>query len=108
MQIEIVIDGEKKVFVASIVPMLAKRKYLKIMAEAEEKGKDENYIPTFREQLEEEDKLAGILANVVFDGQFTVEQLYKGASDEYVYSKLREAVFGKPNNEEDEGNGKGA
>lgn len=96
MQIELYIDGEKKIFTTPIVPMLAKRKFLEIMARAEKKAEEnENYIPSHEEQLEEEDELIGILANVVFGGQFTVEQVYNGASDEYVYEKLREAVFGK-------------
>lgn len=107
MQIELYIDGENKVFSTPFVPMLAKRKYLKVMAETETKAKDENYVPSYQDQLEEEDELAGILANVVFNSQFTVEQLYNGASDEYVYSKLREAVFGKPKTEGNEGNEKG-
>ena len=107
MQIELYIDGEKKVFTTPVVPMLAKRKYFEIMARSEEKFKeDPNYVPSYKEQLEEEDELAGVLANVVFGGQFTVEQLYSGASDKYVYSKLREAVFGKPN-EDDKGNEQG-
>lgn len=104
MQIELYIDGEKKVFTAPYVPMLAKRKYLEIMARTEEKQKaNENYEPSFKEQLEEENELLSILSDVIFKGQFTIEQLVSGASDEYVYSKLREAVFGeKPENEEDD------
>lgn len=104
MQIELYIDGEKKVFTAPYVPMLAKRKYLEIMVRTEEKQKaNENYEPSFKEQLEEENELLGILTDIVFKGQFTIEQLVAGASDEYVYAKLREAVFGeKPSNEEDD------
>ena len=95
MQIELYIDGEKKVFTAPYVPMLAKRKYLEIMVRTEEKQKaNENYEPSFKEQLEEENELLSILCDVIFKGQFTIEQLVAGASDEYVYSKLREAVFG--------------
>lgn len=110
MQIDIYIDGEKKTFVAPIVPMLAKRKYLEIEAAAEEKSKaDENYYPSAKEQLEEENEMLAILCDVVFNGQFTVDQLVSGAEDEYVYSKLREAVFGKPKTDkvEQEGNEKG-
>ena len=108
MQIELYIDGEKKTFTTPFVPMLAKRKYLEITAATEEKIKEnENYIPSPKEQLEEENELLTILCDVVFGGQFTLEQLVAGASDEYVYSKLREAVFGKPKNS-DEGNEKGA
>lgn len=100
MQIELYVDGEKKVFTTPYVPMLAKRKYLEIEAKAEEKRKEnEDYLPSAKEQLEEENELLGILCDVVFGGQFTVEQLVAGASDEYVYSKLREAVFGKPKEE---------
>lgn len=102
MQIEIFIDGEKKTFIAPVVPMLAKRKFLEIEATAEERER----VPTAREQLEEENELAAILADVVFGGQFTAEQLYSGVSDEYFYSKLREACFGKPE-ESKEGNEKG-
>jgi|SRR5690606_30368026 hypothetical protein len=107
MQIELYIDGEKKVFTTPVVPMLARRKYFEIMAKNEEKLKeDPNYIPSYKEQLEEEDELLGVLANVIFNGQFTVEQLYNGADYEYVYSKLREAVFGKQM-EADKGNEQG-
>ena len=100
MQIELYIDGEKKVFTTPFVPMLAKRKYLEVTAAAEEKMKEnENYIPSPKEQLEEENELLTILCDVVFSKQFTLDQLVAGASDEYVYSKLREAVFGKPKEE---------
>ena len=106
MQIELYIDGEKKVFTAPFVPMLAKRKYLEIEAKNEEKmskakEKGEEYIPTPKEQLDEENELLGILCDIVFKKQFTIDQLVNGASDKYVYSKLREAVFGIPA-EEDE------
>lgn len=96
MQIELYIDGEKKVFTAPYVPMLAKRKFLEIEARAEEKRKkDKHYIPSPQEQLEEENELISILTDVIFKGQFTIEQVYEGASDEYVYEKLREAIYGK-------------
>lgn len=108
MQIELYIDGEKKIFTAPFVPMLAKRKYLEIEAKAEEKVKEnKSYFPSAKEQLEEEDEMVGIIANVVFSGQFTVEQVYNGASGEYVNSKLAEAVFGKPKTEGNEGNEQG-
>lgn len=102
MQIELYIDGEKKLFSSPFVPMLAKRKYLELMARAEQREED----PTFQQQLEEDDEMVSILADIVFDKQFTVEQLYKGASGEYVYRKLREAIFGIPDNQEknEEGN----
>lgn len=99
MQIDIYIDGEKLTFTTPIVPMLANRKYLEIEAIADEKAKtDENY-PSAKEQLEEENEMLAILCDVVFNNQFTVEQLIKGAEKDYVYSKLREAVFGKPKEE---------
>jgi len=114
MKIELYIDGEKKVFTTPVAPMLAKRKYLEIEARAEERARkakengNENYIPSPQEQLDEEDEMVGILANIVFDGQFTVDQVYKGASDKYVYSKLAEAVFGKKKESEgEEGNEQG-
>ena len=108
MQIELFIDGENKIFTTPFVPMLAKRKYIELEAKVEEKIKgNKNYFPSAKEQLEEEDAMVGILANVVFDGQFTVEQVYNGASGEYVKSKLAEAVFGKPKSEGNEGNEKG-
>lgn len=88
--------------------MLAKRKYLEIEAAAEAKVKEnEHYFPSAQEQLEEDDEMISILSDVVFKGQFTVEQLYNGASGEYIYGKLREAVFGKPKTEGNEGNEKG-
>lgn len=107
MQIELYIDGEKKIFTAPFVPMLAKRRYLEIEATAEKKiEENENYIPSRKEQLEEETEMVSILCDVVFNGQFTVDQVFNGASDEYVYDKLREAVFGKPK-VSDEGNDQG-
>lgn len=110
MKIELRIDGEEKVFTTPIVPYLAKRKYLKIQAAAEEKAKkDENYFPSTQEQLDEEDEIVGILADVVFGGQFTVNQVYEGTSEEYMYSKIREAVFGETthDNEIEAGNDQG-
>lgn len=106
MKIELFIEGEKKLFTTQIVPLLAKRKYLEIEAELEVKSKEENYVLSPQDQLDEEDEMVGILANIVFGGQFTVEQVYNGASDKYVYEKLREAVFGKPK-EKEEGNAQG-
>ncbi|WP_313894677.1 phage tail assembly chaperone G [Psychrobacillus sp.] len=109
MQIELYIDGEQKLFTTPVVPLRAKRLYFKIQAEAEERDKDEDHVPTYQEQMAEEDEMVGILANVVFGGQFTVDQVYDGASDEYVYDKLREAVLGKPKvkKEDNEGNNLG-
>ncbi|MBT2600943.1 MULTISPECIES: hypothetical protein [unclassified Oceanobacillus] len=108
MKIELYIDGEKRLFMTPYVPQLAKRKYLEITAKTEEKAKQQgdSYSPSAQDQLDEEDEMVGILANIVFGGQFTVEQVYLGASDKYVYEKLAEAVFGKKK-ENDEGNVKG-
>lgn len=86
MQIELFIDGEKKLFTTPFVPMLAKRKYLELMA------KDDPTTP--EEMIAEEDSHVSILTDVVFKGQFTNQQVYEGASEEYVKEKLREAVFG--------------
>lgn len=89
MNIELYIDGKKKTFTTPFVPMLAKRKYYEIMARSEDSE------PSIEQQLEEETELVSILADIVFYGQFTVEEVFRGASQEYVYEKLREAVFGK-------------
>jgi hypothetical protein len=90
MQIELHIDGKKKVFTAPFVPMLAKRKFLEIQAKAEQReGK-----PTSKELLEEDDAIFSILSDVIFKGQFTLEQLYEGASKEYLDEKLLEAIYG--------------
>ena len=108
MQIELLIDGEKKIFTTPFTPMLAKRKYLKIQAEYEAKLKEnKDHVPSPQDQLEEEDEMVAILANIVFGGQFTVEQVYLGADDKYVYDKLREAVFGEKLKEDKEGNNQG-
>lgn len=107
MKIELYIDGEKKLFATPFVPMLAKRKYLEIVAKSQEKGNEE-YVPTAQEQLDEDDEMIGILSDVVFGGQFTLQQAYLGATNEYNYAKLREAVFGdKPIEEGTEKNPKG-
>jgi len=97
MQIELVIDGEKRIFTTPFVPMLAKRKYLELMAKDASK--------THEEMIAEDDAHVSILADVVFKNQFTVEQVYEGASEDYVLSKLREAVFGiEKQSESNEGN----
>jgi len=106
MQIELYIDGKKKLFTVPFVPMLAKRKFLEIEARAEKREEPVSK----QEQLEEDDEVLSILSDVVFKGQFTIEQLYEGASKEYVDEKLMEAVFGikpKKKNEDDEGNDQG-
>lgn len=86
MKIELFIDGEKKLFSTPFVPMLAKRKYLELMSKE---------LPSTNEELiADDDAHVSILTDVVFKGQFTIEQVYEGASEEYVKDKLREAVFG--------------
>ena len=113
MKIELYIDGEKKIFSTPIVPMLAKRKYLEIESRNEQKRekakeKGEVYFPTAQEQLDEDDELVGLLADVIFDGQFTINQAYEGAENDYIYKKLHEAIFGKKEEVEDkEGNEQG-
>lgn len=108
MQIELMIDGKKKLFSTSFVPMLAKRQFMKLEAEAEEREKDENPL-TIEEVLEHDDKKLTILSDVVFGGQFTLEQAYAGADETYLRNKLFEAVYGikpkrKTEQEENEGN----
>lgn len=100
MQIELYIDGEKKIFTAPFVPMLAKRKFLEIQAKAEQREDK----PTSQELIAEDDAIFSILSDVVFKGQFTLEQLYEGASKEYLDEKLLEAIFGVKSKE---GNEKG-
>lgn len=99
MQIELFIDGEKKIFTAPFVPMLAKRKYLELRA------KDES--ETYSELLADDDAHVSILVDVVFKNQFTIEQVYEGASEEYVLAKLREAVYGTRKETNEEGNNPG-
>jgi len=104
MQIELLIDGKKKLFTAPIVPMLAKRKYLEIEAKAAER---EDPI-TIRQQLDEDVEILSIISNVIFNNQFTNEQLLEGASEDYFREKLHEAVFGiKPKKKAEEGNNQG-
>lgn len=103
MQIELYIDGEKKTFTTPFTPMLAKRKYFELQAKAEKREEQ----PTFEEQLQEEDEMNSILSDIVFKGQFTLEQLYEGASQEYVFQKLTEAIYGiKPKGGNSESNKK--
>lgn len=113
MQIELYIDGEKKIFTAPFVPMLAKRKFLEIEAAAEKRREEKGDTPpTAQEQLEEDDKILSILTDIIFKKQFTIEQLLEGASKEYIDAKLLEAVWGiKPEDEtkkeDSKGNGEG-
>lgn len=97
MQIELFIDDEKKIFTAPFVPMLAKRKYLELMSK--------DGTSTYAEMIADDDAHVSILVDVVFRNQFTVEQVYEGASEKYVLAKLREAVFGiQKEPESNEGN----
>lgn len=115
MKIELYIYDEKKgekvkkLFTTPYVPNLVKRKYFEVMAKSEEKIKEsETRTLSFQEQLDEEDELVGILADVAFNGQFTAEQVHEGAENDYIYEKLAEAVFGKKKeNEGEEGNKQG-
>lgn len=90
MDIELYIDGEFLKFSVPFVPMSARRKYLEVLAETE---KNEN--PSPEEVAELDDKLYSILTDIVFRGQFTLEQLYNGQSQEYIDQKLLEAIGGK-------------
>lgn len=103
MQIELFIDGEKKTFTTPYVPMLAKRKFLELTAKAEQRKHD----PTTQELIEEEDEMYSILSDIVFRGQFTLEQLYAGTSQQYAYEKLFEAIYGVKPKEDSKGNLKG-
>ncbi|MDQ0158959.1 phage tail assembly chaperone G [Alkalibacillus salilacus] len=101
MQIELVIDGNKQTFSAPYVPMLAKRKFLEVQANAEEREQD----PSAKDLLAEDDEIMSILTDIIFDKQFTIDQLYEGASREYVDRKLLEAIYGIK--QDDEGNEEG-
>ncbi len=57
--------------------------------------------------MDEEDSINAILSDVVFKGQFTLQQLYEGNTNEYIKAKFREAVFGEKPKEDVEGNQKG-
>jgi hypothetical protein len=104
MHIELIIDGNKKTFTAPFVPMMAKRKFLEVQVRAEEREKN----PTSKELIEEDNEVMSILTDIIFQKQFTLDELFNGASQEYIDQKLREGVFGiKPKKESDEGNEKG-
>jgi len=91
MQIELYIDGEQKTFTAPFVPMSAKRRFMEIQAEAEKRKEN----PTAEDYLKEDDAIYSILSDIVFKGQFTLEQLYEGASKEYLELKLAEVLYGE-------------
>lgn len=105
MKIELYLDGEKKLFTTPFVPMLAKRKFLEIESKIEQ-----NEEPLTKQQMiDYDDDMLSILSDVIFKNQFTLEQLYEGASREYVDEKIIEAIYGvKPKKKEgEEGNDQG-
>lgn len=93
MQIDIMINGEKKTFVTPFVPMLARRKFLEIRAKEEKIFEKHKMIPAEKE-IEIENELIHLMTDVVFNKQFTAEELMNGVDTEYFNKKLREAVFG--------------
>ncbi|AJD91533.1 hypothetical protein JMA_22160 [Jeotgalibacillus malaysiensis] len=100
MQIVLTIKGEKKTFSAPFIPMAARRKYFELGAISEEKERDsvdkgEPFLLSSREQMEDDDEMLSILSNIVFKDQFTLDELYHGASKPYIDEKLTEAIFGK-------------
>lgn len=105
MQITIEIEGKDKTFVATKVPMLARRKFLEIRAKEEKIIEENKFIPT-EKQIEFENELINILVDVVFQNQFTADELLSGVTDEYFDEKITEAIFGNPK-EDEEGNEKG-
>ncbi len=94
MKIQLWIDGEQQTFVAPFVPALAKRKYYEWKAKAEKEDAAEEGLLTAQQIIDDDDEILSILPNVVFKEQFTLDQLYAGASMEYIQAKLKEAVFG--------------
>lgn len=88
MEIELYIDGELKKFTVPFVPALVKRKFLEIQEGLEEVEVSAKSI------LIEDDKYYSILPEIVFKGQFTLEQLYGGQSQDYIDKKMNEAIYG--------------
>lgn len=105
MQITINIEGKEKTFTTSQVPMLARRKFLEIRAKEEGILEEKSRIPA-EKQIELENEMINILVEIVFNNQFTADELLSGVSDEYFDKKLHEAIFGIVENDE-EGNEKG-
>lgn len=99
MQIEILIEGEKKTFTTAIIPMLARRKFMEIRAKEEELIEEHGMIPP-KEQIELDNELINVLVDVIFKNQFTVDELLNGVSDDYFNEKISEALFGKVEEEE--------
>lgn len=102
MQIEILIDGEKKTFITSQVSMLARRKFLEIQVREDEILEKQATL-TAKEQIELENEMIHILVDTVFKNQFTFDQLLDGVTEEYYDEKMAEAIFGTPK-ESEEGN----
>jgi hypothetical protein len=103
MKMDLYIGGEKKTFVVPFVPMQARRKFLELEARAETRTE----APSKQEEMDENDEMLSILSDIVFQKQFSLEELYNGASKEYIDEKLLEAVFNiKPKDKKDDsGNG---
>lgn len=96
MKIDLFIDGKKKTFTTPFVPMLVKRKYLEFQAK---ENVDLNNLTA--DQL---DDVCSLLTDVVFKDKFTLEQLYLGATEDYITGKVIEAVYGVNPNEINENN----
>lgn len=103
MQIDILIDGEKKTFVTDIVPMRAKMRFLNVRKQ--EEALLEQGLITAEKQIEFTYELADILATTIYKEKFTVDQLIDGVTDDYFNNKLAEAIFGEM--EEQKGNESG-
>ncbi|NJP37193.1 phage tail assembly chaperone G [Alkalicoccus luteus] len=100
MKIELTLNGEKKFFTVPFVPMITRRKYLEFQAKQNNQPEDKL---TPQDHIDEMDEMYSLLPNVVFKGQFTLDDLYEGASKTYIEDKLIEAVYGiKPKSELDE------
>lgn len=106
MQIELYIDGEKKIFTTPFVPMMARRKYFEFEAGREKRAESEEALSA-QELIEEEDQVHSILVDIIFNGQFTNEELLWGADRLYIDEKLSEAVFGVKTKKKEEGNEQG-
>lgn len=104
MQIEILIDGEKKTFVTDIVPMRAKRIFYEIRAKEEEIFEEKGTIPAST-HIKHENELINILVDTVFKNQFTIDEYIDGVTEDYHDAKLAEVIFGT--NADEEGNEKG-
>src|SRR5690625_1037987 len=92
MQITINIEGKEKTFTTSQVPMLARRKFLEIRAKEEEIHEEKSRIPA-EKQIELENEMINILAEIVFNKQFTADELLSGVSDEYFDKKLHDDIL---------------